>query len=779
MQQNIVLPSSRAIREAILRERSNDTFLDNYSTISEFFSRAILVSNRTFLDEDSQKLLLLRASEFQNFSKLNIERNFFTFIQNSSYIFKFFNELSGEKVAIEELDLVDTYEEYSEHIEILIELRARYKELCDKENVIDRMFLPELYEINKAYVKSLGSVLLKIDGFLTNFEIEVIQKCAELIEIKIEFSASVYNQKMQERLGALGFEIKNETINHLNLSTKEIEYTSRQRANQSIEAFTFSQRILQVAFIKYQVFTLLNEGYDSSKIVVMLPDEGFVEMLRTFDTEGNFNFAMGLSIKESSFYQSISSTVEYLDNPSVENVARLNRVGMLDESTLLENYHRPLAEVDFEKIIESYLAIERKNSVKKIVKEELYYFSKLSEHLKESSIKSVLHLFLNRVIKHSLDDVRGGKITVLGLLETRLITYDAVIVVDFNEAYVPRSSEKDLFLNSSIRAKASLPTTVDREALQKHYYSELFRRAEVVRIACVDSSDANVSRFLTQIGIPYTKADDEQYAKILFESSGIKILDEEEIILEHDFTQRPLSSSALRLLLECKRKYYYRYILQVKEHEIAKDLPKEHEIGNIIHNALNKLYSAQNTYDDVRLLKSDFMKILKNENGTTVLQKFQNRQYEKLLEPFFTHEIEHFKKGNIVVHTEKELSVDFEGFKLTGIIDRIDLKSGALSVLDYKTGKYKLYTKRTVDNATDFQLEFYTLLTRSLGTLDSVSFYDLKSGSIVKEELLEEKLELLRHHLSELSQSKTSSFEKCESTLNCQYCAYKYLCKRA
>ncbi|HID41818.1 MAG TPA: hypothetical protein EYP33_06665, partial [Pyrodictium sp.] len=52
-----------------------------------------------------------------------------------------------------------------------------------------------------------------------------------------------------------------------------------------------------------------------------------------------------------------------------------------------------------------------------------------------------------------------------------------------------------------------------------------------------------------------------------------------EIVATYDFQAHPLSATGLKTYLECRRKFYYRYIEKLSSHEIPKDLPKEHEIG--------------------------------------------------------------------------------------------------------------------------------------------------------------------------------------------------------
>jgi len=135
-EKTIVLPSARAIRHEQLKQECHTLFLPNYITMSDFISKLALVKGYKFIDEESRILLLLEASDFQAFANLQIERNFFTFTKNSSYIFKFFEELSAELYDINLLTHADVYAEYEEHISILQELYKRYEKLCDNKKLL-------------------------------------------------------------------------------------------------------------------------------------------------------------------------------------------------------------------------------------------------------------------------------------------------------------------------------------------------------------------------------------------------------------------------------------------------------------------------------------------------------------------------------------------------------------------------------------------------------------------------------------------------------------------
>ncbi len=773
-----VLPSARAIRAEILREKEQNTFLPRYITISEFLQRALIVDGCRRVDNDTRTLLLLEATDFKCFPDLQIERNFFTFTQNSTYLFRFFEELSGELVEIAALEQADTYGDYEEHILILRELYQRYEKLCKKKKILDPIFLPKRYRLNQTYIENLGTLKLIAEGYLTNFEMKLLQEVSELIPVVISFYANNYNQKMQSKFIDLGIPVENEKVQTIDLSNRSLLRAVSFESDVQITCESFSERLLQVAFIKQKVFEFIENGMAPEQIAVVLPDESFADHLRYFDSEKNFNFAMGISIAKSAFVEKIEAVMAYLDNQSVENQARLNRVGSDSLQTMASHYKAEVAQCDFIAIIKNLLKDESSSEIKKIIDEELYLFEKILPALSGSTLKSALYLFVNRLKTKTIDDVRGGKITVMGVLETRSVTYDGVIVVDFNEDVVPRKSEKDLFLNSSTRIKAGLPGSEDRESLQKLYYHNLFMRAKQVAISYVEAADTVPSRFLTQLGITTAKVyDDDQWASVLFKKKKRDKIPGTPIIAEYDFSVRPLSATGLKMFLSCKRRFYHRYVEGLKNHEIARDMPQEHEIGTALHNALRDVYQAQSRFTEKQELKTAIFGALQSHNGSTPLDDFLHKLWMRLLESFIDNEIGRFSAVEVIA-CEENLKCTVEGMTLTGQIDRIDRTSDGLEVLDYKSGKFPTYSPRTVEKATDFQLEFYYLLAQQKGDVNRCGYYDLKSGKIVSEDLLELKLELLKEHLKVLQKTKTFDFEKTDDLATCRFCEYVHLCQR-
>ncbi len=770
-----ILPSSRAIRERYLSLKETNRLLPFYTTVSEFMQRAVIATSKTNIDADHRVMLLLEASDFKSFSALNIERNFFTFLTNSSYIFRFFEELSAECVAIDTLESADTYAEYEEHIAILKTLYERYRKLCDDKGVYEKIFLPHDYTLNKRYIESLGSIVLHVEGYLTNFELTVLQQCSELVDVTLYYEAGRFNKKLTSKFHDLGLELQEGNAYRINFNTREIESERSVNNTPRIVTQSFSQRLLQVGFVKQRIYEYINSGIDVERIVVVTPDENFANMLRDFDHEGNFNFAKGMSLVHSKFYRSLKAVYDVLDNATVENRSRAERFAITHR--LESHFKRSVAEVDFEALLVPFMEYETDSRVRQSVHEALYTFTRVLEQLQSNSVKSALHLFLKRVATRSLDDVGGGKITVMGLLETRMITFEGVIIVDFNEGFVPRRSEKDLFLNSKVRERANLPTLSDRESLQKLYYSNLIGRAKEVSISYVSDTQNLPSRFLKELGIAmHTDNRDAPFSEILLQRHPSSVENNGDITGVYDFSASPLSASKLKTFLTCKRAFYYQYIQKLRAHEIERDLPSEHQIGTVIHEVLKKVYTAQQSYASSDALRDAIAYNFEAVISRNILHKYQLKLWLKRLEPFIAHEIERFQRGVEVLYCEKRYEKKIGAMTLSGIVDRVDRHDETIEILDYKSGAYRLYSKNGIEKATDFQLEFYYHLVD--GSRKKVAFYDLKACRIVEENFLEEKLERLDAILSELHQTTHFSFDMTEDLSACRYCDYIHLCKR-
>jgi RecB family exonuclease len=771
----IIFPTSRAIRETL--QGCNEGFLPTYMGMGDFLDRVIKSEKLTTPDDDLRLLALHEASNFSAFDKLYIERNFFTFIQNSTYLFRFFEELSGEMVVLQALENADVYGEYEEHITILGHLWKNYKEIVALRGWSDPIFSKASVQINEQYVRGFESISLFIEGYLSRYELEVLKVCAALVPLECIYHATVYNEKMTERLRECSLEIEVGYRYRFSLSERLILERSKIEPLKNVTCEVFHNRLTQVGFVKAQVQMMIESGIAPERLVVVVPDEEYVAYLRLFDEEGNFNFAMGHSIGEERFIRDIDAIELFMSEQNAENKARLMRVNEQLYTWVKEHYYEPFSFHDLESLAVMVSGDIHRLEVKKILDEELEKFKPIATALEEYEFKSALKIFMNRLKSRSLDDVGGGKITVMGLLETRGVAYDGVIVVDFNEGFVPHRSQKDLFLNTKTRQFADLPTSMDREFLQKHYYWMLFERAQKVAISCVQNSETIPSRFLLQLGIPSRDAMFD-YGRILF--PNVVFLDRitQEFSSGYDFTAQPLSASGLKSFLTCKRQFYYKYVARIKEHELQEDLSRERDIGNRLHNTMEKIYMGRDYYGSVEAIKEALVKVLSQEEEGDVMQRYVQHLWIEKLTPFYENEIQRFEEGIRVAYHEKTGAKVVEGIPLGGRIDRIDFTHEGLEVLDYKTGNFADTDHAPKEGDVDYQLAIYALLAQEFGRVSRCGYYDLKSGRVVYEQFLEAKIETLRGILHALASYKEWVWEQCEELKACRLCPYSVLCDR-
>jgi len=768
-----IFSTSRCVREFYSYFLDRDAIVPKAMGIAEFESKSIVVPNKSMADEDTRVLLMQEASEFKNFSELKIEREFLSFIKNSAYLFRFFEELALEDALIEDLELADTYAQFEEHLSILKELLQNYKTLLNHKNLYDKITLPDVYEVNQEFLKSNDGFLLHLEGFLNKFELNLFMQIAKTTEFKISLHVTKYNTKMIEIFEELGFVLRVNNSYVINLSTKKIENTVELKQKEiDCDVRSFSTRTLQCSFVYEKIEEFVNSGIESQNIAVIVPDESFASTLKAFDSFKNLNFAMGESFRSNELFKKLDAIDKFIRIKDEECKYRVNRL-KIEKSTVDEFQKQWRKSLHVDEIM-TFLKSEKKDD---IYEEELFKFKNLLKNLGKIELQKAVKLFLNRLSSRSKDDVMGGKVTVMGALESRGMSYNGVIIVDFSDEFVPKRSQKDMFLSSTIRTHAKLPNRSDRENLQRYFYYTLIRGAKKVAISYTKNDQSMGSRFLDELGLHVKQNCDEiSYFQPLFACSPVPPrYNPDTVEGSYDAKAGTLSASKLKTILTCKRQFYYKYILKSKEAQVPNSEITPADIGNLLHEALASVLENMRVVD-ADLLMIELRRYLQSANRGLIWH-FHLDIWLDYLKEFALLEAKRYNEGYRAYSLEKSLHVDYKGFRLEGKIDRIDIRNNRLSVIDYKSGKIPKTTLKTLDKETTFQLEFYYLLANQDKEVESLSYYDLKKAEIIEEGLFKEKMEKLDEILKEL-EKPIVDFEKCESKMPCQYCAFVKLCDR-
>lgn len=754
-------------------------------TIDELFKKSINLNNMKYCEEEQRVLFLSEAIKNTNIQKLGISDNFTKFLKQSDYIYRFFLELASEKVEIKDIQNVDTYDFYLEHLQILETIKTNYINILEKNSYVDRINLDNHYKINENFLKKFEEIELHFEGYFTKVEFEIVEKISKFINVKINFYSNTYNQRSLEVFKNMNIDLKIDFNYKIDLTNKLVLQEEKNKKNlQSLEIKGFSSRLNQIAYIKDSIVKSVQKGVNPSRIALVLPDETFASYIQLFDTEKYFNYAMGKTIKNTNLYQVAYAIYSYLSEDDIKHISNLDFL-KLDKNFIDKNiksiWNKKASKENFEFI--SDFIKSKDDSAELLEKyDELLYKLNIIVFSNDNVIllKDVYKIFLQKLVKLTLDDINSGKVTVLGLLETRAVEFDTVIICDFNESFIPKISVKDKFLSTKLKQLSNLPTQFDRESLQKYYYKRLIDSSKNVFVTYVNSDTNQISRFANELFDKHIKTDtnDNAYKHILYDNHKIKYI-EEEIIAKIDLSKFTWSATSFKTYLQCKRKFYLQYVLKLKEHTISLK-PKAYELGDIIHSILEDYYTLDENNIELSFEKIEFLfNKYKSSNPFLILDL---EIWKKKLYEFYLLDKERLTHRKIIA-LEKSFSCEFEGIQIKGVIDRIDSYEDKYEVIDYKTSAtLSVDTLKNYDKTDDFQLEFYYLAMSEMYKTDKIEayYYDLNNTQLINEIALDKKLELLCEKFNELKEiSKNEiSFSKCEDKTNCTYCAYSIICNR-
>ncbi|EAH6261220.1 hypothetical protein EIC19_07045, partial [Campylobacter upsaliensis] len=610
-----VFSSSRKIKEYYQQSKGTNALIDQALSVAEFLDKICL--SQGFRASAYEQLLLMQEAckKSQNLEqKLGISTEFFAFLKNNEYLFSFFRELALENKSIKDLQNSDYYASYNEHLEILDCVFQNYLNLLKRENLYDELSLPLSYTLNLDFLEDYESIIYDLEGFLSHFELSLLLQIAKHKELILRFKTSKFNLAYFKELPFLkDVNLKENYHYEFNITQNILlKKESLKPKSAFVKVQQFELRILQVAFVLDEISSFIRAGLKAEDIVVITPDESFCDFLRLLDQNNMLNYASGVSIKESLFYQRLRSLYEsanlddfhFDDNKDYFNEAQnfdlhnsLLHYFELDFKEFKEHFTKECEFSYFETLIKQFLANEN-SELRLFVEKELFFIKNLLTNQK-LNLKQILELFFIQISSFKQSYVGGGAVTAMGILESRGLSFDGVIVVDFNEDLIPKRSVNELFLNNEVRTKAGLISYEKRENLQRFYYEQLFKNAKKISICYVENEEKSRSRLLEDLEfrLDLTKEFSQKAylnaLKLNYKAKQINLEPPQAPKLKHNLFATPLSYSRLTLFLESKRTYFYKYIKHLKEpRELKMDIKEQNDrkrlknLGIFIHHIL-------------------------------------------------------------------------------------------------------------------------------------------------------------------------------------------------
>lgn len=324
-------------------------------------------------------------------------------------------------------------------------------------------------------------------------------------------------------------------------------------------------------------------------------------------------------------------------------------------------------------------------------------------------------------------------IQIMGVLETRNLDFNHVLLLSCNEGNMPKSVNDSSFIPYSIRKAHGLTTIDNKVAIYSYYFHRLLQRAQDVTIVYNNTTDnghtGEMSRFMLQLMVDGTH--NIKHLNLLAQNvpttmCSKAIVKDEKIQQELD-QMKNISPSAINVYIRCPLAFFYQYVARIKEPDCEDDTVDNRMFGNIFHKA------AQIIYEDVTsrhatVEKTQLQKYLKDEKMLeTVVDRAFNEELFKLsaseaankkraieynglqiinrkviieylqqllktdqrLAPFTVLGLEKQVYNDIVFNTEDGAQ---RKIKIGGIIDRLDMVTDpttgkpTIRVVDYKTG---------------------------------------------------------------------------------------------
>ena len=352
---------------------------------------------------------------------------------------------------------------------------------------------------------------------------------------------------------------------------------------------------------------------------------------------------------------------------------------------------------------------------------------------------TTLQRLVNQLIQQTTIPFHGEPaegLQVMGVLETRNLDFEHVLLLSCNEGNMPKGVNDSSFIPHSIRQAYELTTVENKVSIYAYYFHRLLQRAKDVTIlwnnATEDGQRGEMSRFMLQLLVEsrqhitqHTLQSGKSIAR--YTPAPIEKTPHVLDLLNQQFIgpDALLSPSAINKYMRCQLQFYYRYIAGIKEpDEPADEQELDNRIfGNIFHQAADTLYHqlpkhvTRESLDQLLKSKIAIGKAVDDAfheelphaligglhliNREVIIRYLRQLiEIDKTLAPFDILGLECDVYRELAVSDGQ--SAGSLQLRLGGRIDRLDqMSDGRIRVVDYKTSSKKIKYLNSVEDIFD------------------------------------------------------------------------------
>jgi hypothetical protein len=327
-----------------------------------------------------------------------------------------------------------------------------------------------------------------------------------------------------------------------------------------------------------------------------------------------------------------------------------------------------------------------------------------------------LYQFYRRIVAAEKLSFQGEPLKglqLMGMLETRVLDFENVIITSVNEGVLPSNSTQSSFIPFDVKLQFGLPTYKEKDAIFSYHFFRLLQRAKNVYLLYNTENDSfgngEKSRFVTQMEILRDDLIQKSIAqKVITEQPKLQEVQKNPLVMEalKEFAEKGISPSAIIKYLYNPIEFYKEHVLGIREADEVEEVVAANTLGTIVHDSLDELYTPLQgqflTVEAIQnmqkasesMIEKYFIHYFKNGDFKRGKNRMIYEVAKKYVNRFLDLELELLKAGHQIkiVATEQKLETDIHidgidfPIKIKGIVDRIDEFDGVTRIVDYKTG---------------------------------------------------------------------------------------------
>ena len=496
------------------------------------------------------------------------------------------------------------------------------------------------------------------------------------------------------------------------------------------------------------------ENYGTVRTAVVLGDENLMSsILQYFPKNLNEDLVnFSVPVKESGIKNLISGLLDLkIEKRNFNSIALINKI--LNSNVLKKTFGSKISEITKQSFLKKPLSIKTKKdkvvysiSLKKwedssevlfelnTILQFLIETGKLNEfesqelalvllELKEiehlNSKKLINLLRLKQLINSFIKEIsvrhkpnKDSNINFMGLLESRGLDFETVILTSVNEGVMPKGRDYESLLPFDLKAKYNLQTHNEKDRVYSYHFYRLIQRAKNIFLIYNSQEEglkkAEKSRFIYQLELDKNRNHKIEYYKSEsnFESEEAKdCLEKTPLALKRikEISIKGFSPSSLEAYIKNPKEYYFQKLLNLKKEKTNEVSANHKTIGLIFHETIESLYKP---FIGKSLEKKDLKEALRKIDKTLKKTFSVNNELfnsgknlilfeviKSAIQVLIQNELNDLNNGSKIkiIALEKPIkeALNLENntkVSITGVIDRIDEKNGVVRIIDYKTG---------------------------------------------------------------------------------------------